>query len=174
MVATFRLVHHCPRVGNTSSEPLCFPRRLVYTHPFRRCPSRSTSLQHGSSIGAHSETQDVHAIPATAHGLSVSRTLCSNVATRASCTTHRIAAVTNELPTRNPKKNETAASKRIKEKASPTLNHVNFPEAGTGLSIMTLIKPFSHMHDSESTYSLLRKLIYRFFGNIIANGENLF
>ena len=89
------------------------------------CPSSSTSLHDVISILLYDHHHCYsQAIPATAHGLFASNTFCRIRATRVSCTTHRTAAVTSELPTPRPKVLEQTASKRMKENARPTLLQV--------------------------------------------------
>ena len=65
-----------------------------------------------------------HAIPATAHGLFVSKTFWRMSATTLSCTTQRTAAVKSELPTPRPNVVDKTPSRRMKENARPTLLQV--------------------------------------------------
>lgn len=66
----------------------------------------------------------LHEIPATAHGLVVSKTLWRTSPIIDSCTIHRIAADTSEVPIPSPNPYETTASTATKANPMPTFSHV--------------------------------------------------
>ena len=74
----------------------------------------------------------IQAMTETAHGLFVSNTCCNSNPTMASCTTHRKAEVTSELPTPRLSDVETTALKMMNENPRPTFAHVRWEETSVG------------------------------------------
>ena len=119
IIALFRLVGNCGWISAVR------PRTRWVTHPLQTCPKSSRRLSCVVRCVCNVESGgDVHAMPATAHGLLVSKTLCRTRPMMASWTMQRNAEVTSELPTPRWRVEERTALKRIKERPRPTLAQV--------------------------------------------------
>lgn len=103
---------------------------LHYTYQSQTCLKGLKELRGKGNIMV-SQEQDVlraysrhsHAIPATAHGLSVAKTCWSRIATTPSCTTHRNAEISIEWPIPRPKTLDTMTSNRMNKSPKPTFVH---------------------------------------------------